>query len=188
MSFVPGSSIRGWVAAWKHLRRTIKSCSSLKKQEWGKRRLQLEEKVDQLTIKANASGLFASELSILRATKEDLDNLYNPEDLYWRQRAKKRWVKEEDHNTRYFHLCASIRRRSLDFEEKNLFATYDLEVENLKIAELEAYISSGLIPKKCEVAVALDRSKKFDISIGALSEVFGPATLENGLQGSQGDL
>ena len=34
------------------------------------------------------------------------------EDLKWRQRAKEIWLSQGDKNSKYFHTCASQRRRA----------------------------------------------------------------------------
>lgn len=44
--------------------------------------------------------------------KIKLDDLLYHEELYWRQRAKSLWLKEEDTNSKYFHADASKRKKS----------------------------------------------------------------------------
>ncbi|WOK99148.1 hypothetical protein Cni_G07860 [Canna indica] len=51
------------------------------------------------------------ELSNLKDLKGKLDGIYKEEDLFWRQRAKHRWIKNEDLNTQYFHQWATLRRK-----------------------------------------------------------------------------
>lgn len=39
----------------------------------------------------------------LRKAKVELDDRLLTEELSWRQRANIKWIKEGDHNTKYFH-------------------------------------------------------------------------------------
>ncbi|KAL3622060.1 hypothetical protein CASFOL_034256 [Castilleja foliolosa] len=41
----------------------------------------------------------------------ELDGWLNKADIFWRQRAKERWIKDGDANTRYFHLTTIIHSR-----------------------------------------------------------------------------
>lgn len=47
----------------------------------------------------------------------DLANRINMEEVSWRQKARERWLKEGDMNTRYFHCLTSYRRRCNYVEE-----------------------------------------------------------------------
>ncbi|WOL07007.1 hypothetical protein Cni_G15742 [Canna indica] len=51
-------------------------------------------------------------IGIIQAAKAQLDHLYHTDDIFWRQRTKKRWLKEGDRNTRYFQQCATLRQKS----------------------------------------------------------------------------
>lgn len=44
--------------------------------------------------------------------KEELNNLFYKEEVYWKQRAKLFWLAEGDDNTRFFHTSASVRKKS----------------------------------------------------------------------------
>lgn len=44
--------------------------------------------------------------------KIQLDELYTRQDLIWRQKLRKLWVKEGDINTKYFRTSTLIRRKS----------------------------------------------------------------------------
>jgi hypothetical protein len=65
--------------------------------------------------------------------RRELQELMEKADLHWRQRAKIDWLKSGDRNTRYFHSCATSRKKKntitsiLDVDNQN--CTTDKEVK-----------------------------------------------------------
>lgn len=51
--------------------------------------------------------------------KRDIETLTEQEDLWWRQRAKLNWLKHGNRNTKYFHACASSRRKKKTILERS---------------------------------------------------------------------
>jgi hypothetical protein len=43
--------------------------------------------------------------------RKELQELMEKADLHWRQRAKIEWLKSGDHNTRYYHACATSKNK-----------------------------------------------------------------------------
>ncbi|GAA0187510.1 hypothetical protein LIER_34799 [Lithospermum erythrorhizon] len=43
--------------------------------------------------------------------EQDLDRAWGEEEIYWKERAKLKMLKEGDRNTKFFHAAAMIRRR-----------------------------------------------------------------------------
>lgn len=59
-----------------------------------------------------AEGTLTSELSTLRhAKKIELEELLLREKMLWRQKARIKWVKEGDYNSKYFNRVATRKRK-----------------------------------------------------------------------------
>lgn len=51
-------------------------------------------------------------ISRYKAVKNELFNIFNQQETFWRQRSKQLWLQADDQNNKYFHATASARRRS----------------------------------------------------------------------------
>ncbi|TYJ27776.1 hypothetical protein E1A91_A07G212200v1, partial [Gossypium mustelinum] len=55
-------------------------------------------------------------MSLLKCARSKLGHLYDVEEKYWALRARSKWLKEGDRNTRFFHIRASGRRKKNSIE------------------------------------------------------------------------
>ncbi|TYJ37050.1 hypothetical protein E1A91_A05G349500v1, partial [Gossypium mustelinum] len=55
-------------------------------------------------------------LSLLKCARSKMGHLYDVEEKYWALRARSKWLKEGDRNTRFFHIRASGRRKKNSIE------------------------------------------------------------------------
>ncbi|XP_074373582.1 uncharacterized protein LOC141713919 [Apium graveolens] len=47
-----------------------------------------------------------------KEARDKLTNISNQREIFWRQRSKQLWFRVGDRNSKYFHWCASTRRRN----------------------------------------------------------------------------
>ena len=67
--------------------------------------------VNDLDIKAESSPLCMADRAAKREADEFLAKLMREEELKWSRRAKVKYVREGDNNTKFFHLIANGKRR-----------------------------------------------------------------------------
>ncbi|GAA0187511.1 hypothetical protein LIER_34798 [Lithospermum erythrorhizon] len=71
-------------------------------------RLKIEDLQRKLRDAFERGTLDGTEVSNL---EQDLDRAWGEEEIYWKERAKLKMLKEGDRNTKFFHAAAMIRRR-----------------------------------------------------------------------------
>ncbi|KAL3618558.1 hypothetical protein CASFOL_037640 [Castilleja foliolosa] len=85
---------------------------------------ELKLKLDamQYLDKTDSNGFITKNL------QEELDTWLHRADIYWRQKAKEKWIKDGDANKRYFHLTAVIHSKYNKIDsllDSNNLITYD---------------------------------------------------------------
>ena len=73
---------------------------------------QLESALNNLEINSNDRQLTTSEVAAWKKLQEDLWSAAQLHESLLRQKARSRWLREGDCNTRYFHLLMNSKRRS----------------------------------------------------------------------------
>jgi hypothetical protein len=100
----------GLEALWSRLKRISGSMQSWSHNVFGSVRKEIKRLRDQLAqarVAANNSG----DLQEVRAVERELHEIYEREEIMYRQRSRLEWLKAGDKNTRYFQNRASHRRR-----------------------------------------------------------------------------
>ncbi|KAF5459757.1 hypothetical protein F2P56_019677 [Juglans regia] len=83
----------------------LKACRD-KLKNWSKEAFRQQKRLlnykrEQLRfLQESNTGQFNSQINVLQ---NEIDGYLEEEDLKWRQRAKQRWLKDGDRNTKYFH-------------------------------------------------------------------------------------
>ena len=76
-----------------------------------KLKVRLIEEMADFEISNEQRHLGNSEFERWTACQLQFKQILSEEESYWQQRAKLQWFLEGDVNTKFFHICASNRRR-----------------------------------------------------------------------------
>ncbi|KAE8735025.1 Betaine aldehyde dehydrogenase [Hibiscus syriacus] len=103
----------GILSILRNTKFAIKTWSRNRNQFPSKQISAIEDKIHHLENsfqKNRVSGVIDS-LSELKLLRDELWRLYRIEEQIWFQNSREKWVKDGDRNSKFFHTCASIRRR-----------------------------------------------------------------------------
>ncbi|XP_074342398.1 uncharacterized protein LOC141679917 [Apium graveolens] len=53
----------------------------------------------------------SNSIQLYRGTAKKLTEIYNDQEVFWRQRCKQLWLREGDSNSKYFHVATKARRK-----------------------------------------------------------------------------
>ncbi|KAF7152227.1 hypothetical protein RHSIM_Rhsim01G0161700 [Rhododendron simsii] len=95
------------------LNQKIKNCRLALKSWRVKQNLNSRRKIDQVTAEVKVLESEGRELHLesISALEDQLAREWEQEELYWKQKSHKKWLKLGDRNTSYFHASTVERRR-----------------------------------------------------------------------------
>jgi len=94
----------------------------------------LVDKVKRLDEKQQQQCLTFADIYESLDLKKEFSKVCNWIDIFWRHRAKKHWIEEEDRNTKFFHRMANSRRKFNAIHNIKVDDEYHVESSSIKYA------------------------------------------------------
>ncbi|XP_042954620.1 uncharacterized protein LOC122291035 [Carya illinoinensis] len=104
--YFKGTKLKDTQAGLEGCRKKLQSWS---KEAFRTHKRLLDQKGERLRrLQDSNTGQFSC---LIKTIQKEIDELLEEEELKWRQRAKQRWLRDGDRNTKYFHRCATHRKQ-----------------------------------------------------------------------------
>ncbi|WOL05350.1 hypothetical protein Cni_G14078 [Canna indica] len=71
----------------------------------------LEKRIEDNLIAFETNRTMVADSAEIKDIRKQLDDCYQAQNVYWRQREKARWRKDGDRNTKFFHMMATARKQ-----------------------------------------------------------------------------
>ncbi|GMI95938.1 hypothetical protein HRI_003263100 [Hibiscus trionum] len=96
----------------KEAKKEIKKWPGSKMKDLSRDIMNTEKKIHDLENSMLQGSPSSSIWAEIIRSRNDLWNLYRIEESIWHQNSRAKWVQHGDKNSKYFHLCASARKRT----------------------------------------------------------------------------
>uniref|UniRef100_A0A803Q8N7 Uncharacterized protein n=1 Tax=Cannabis sativa TaxID=3483 RepID=A0A803Q8N7_CANSA len=108
-SLSTGSGFNSFLAQQKHCVSVLRAWA---KNTYHSTKSRIQFLTQEINYLQNKAMLTREDCSKLTQLQSRLDSLLYKDKIYWKQRARVRWLKAGDRNTKFFHKHASSRRKS----------------------------------------------------------------------------
>jgi hypothetical protein len=79
--------------------------------------------------------------------RHEVNVLTEKEEIFWRQRSRVSWLQEGDRNTKFYHACASQRKRGNQinglWDENDVLQTDQLVISNIAVEYFHQLFNSS---------------------------------------------
>ena len=111
----------------------------------------------------------SSEVNELR---HEVNVLTEKEDIFWRQRSWVSWLQEGDRNTKFYHACASQRKRGNQInglrDKNDVLQTDQLVISNIVVEYFHQLFNSSRPDCIQEVVSQVDSVVTLDMNVSLL--------------------
>ncbi|PRQ36601.1 putative RNA-directed DNA polymerase [Rosa chinensis] len=121
----------------------------------GKEKKVVEARINELDEEERSAGICVVKKREREVLRGRLEELALREEIFWRQRAKLKWAKEGDNNTRFFHKLVNGRRKRNVIEKLELSNGIVVEEEDLIEEEIIRFYKN-LYSSKEEVSFGIE--------------------------------
>ncbi|XP_059433934.1 uncharacterized protein LOC132167054 [Corylus avellana] len=104
-----GLASNPWMSFSAKIGRCKKVITRWQIKEKGQAESQIQQKTEQL--KLLQMGDSRPEEEKIKLLQQEVNDIFEKEEMHWRQRAKEHWLKSGDKNTKFFHASVNQRRR-----------------------------------------------------------------------------